>query len=221
MKELEAGGEGALFTDEEFPAVDSSVIQEEEQVDNLKPFKNVKWLRVSDVPELVKEGKSYLYEGEIEPNDIKQGHLGDCYFLTSLSCLAEWPIRIRKLFINEETNKYGIYGLKMFYNGRAIEVVIDDFIPCTNDNRPKFSRANGPELWVVILEKAWAKIHGCYERIAAGNTYLTIRDLTGAPGYYWLKIDDSLWDDILAFDKKDYPMSCSIHDSECIIPSGH
>lgn len=186
-------------------------------MDNMKPFQNVKWLRVGNVPELVKDGKSYLYEGEIEPNDIKQGHLGDCYFLTSLSCLAEWPNRIRKLFVNKEVNKYSLYALRMFYNGKAIEVVVDDFIPCTKDSRPKFSRANGPELWVVILEKAWAKIHGCYERIAAGNTYLTIRDLTGAPGYYWLNIDDRLWDKILEFDKYDYPMSCSIHDSECII----
>lgn len=57
-------------------------------------------MRVKDVPELVEDGNIYLFEGEIEPNDIKQGHLGDCYFLTSLSSLAEWPDRIRRLFIS-------------------------------------------------------------------------------------------------------------------------
>jgi len=181
-------------------------------VENLSPFKFVKWLRVHDVPELVKDGKCYIFEDEIEPKDIKQGQLGDCYFLTSLGSLAEWPDRVRKLFITDQVNKYGIYGLRMFYNGKRVEVVVDDLIPCTRKAKPKFSRANGPELWVIILEKAWAKIHGCYERISAGNTYLTIRDLTGAPGYYWLEINDQMWNKIIEFDKNQYPMSCGIHD---------
>jgi calpain-15 len=49
---------------------------------------------------------------------------------------------------------------------------------------PKFSKGNGPELWVIIMEKAWAKIHGSYDRIVSGTVYLTLRDLTGAPGFY-------------------------------------
>ena len=48
---------------------------------------------------------------------------------------------------------------------------------------PKFSKGNGPELWVIIFEKAWAKIHGSYDRIVSGTVYLTLRDLTGAPGF--------------------------------------
>jgi hypothetical protein len=31
------------------------------------------------------------------------------------------------------------------------------------------------------LEKAWAKIHGSYERIEAGFAENVLRDLTGAP----------------------------------------
>jgi len=40
---------------------------------------------------------------DIEPGDIKQGLLGDCYFLCSLSSLAERPNLIRRLF---ETKTY-------------------------------------------------------------------------------------------------------------------
>ena len=39
----------------------------------------------------------------IEPGDIKQGLLGDCYFLCSLSSLAERPNLIKRLF---ETKSY-------------------------------------------------------------------------------------------------------------------
>jgi calpain-15 len=60
-------------------------------------------------------------------------------------------------------------------------VVLDNFMP-TIDNKLIFSRAHGKETWVIILEKAWAKIHGSYERIQEGLTEHAVRDLTGAPG---------------------------------------
>jgi calpain-15 len=35
--------------------------------------------------------KINVFKGKIEPGDIEQGSLGDCYFLSTLSALAEWP----------------------------------------------------------------------------------------------------------------------------------
>lgn len=76
----------------------------------------------------------------------------------------------------------------MHKNGEAKEVVIDNFIPC-NDEEPCFSKANGNELWVLILEKCWAKLHGSYERIEAGFSHNVMTDLTGAPAFD-LSIED-------------------------------
>ena len=39
-----------------------------------------------------------LFAGGVDPNDIRQGSLGDCYFLTALSCLAEYTNMIERLF---------------------------------------------------------------------------------------------------------------------------
>ena len=63
-----------------------------------------------------------------------------------------------------------------------IEIVLDDFIPVRN-GRPAFSQGHGSEIWVILLEKAWAKIHGSYERIEGGQAHHTMRDITGAPSF--------------------------------------
>jgi calpain-15 len=105
--------------------------------------------------------------------------------LSVLSVLAEDPDRIRKLFSTDQINPQGMYGINMVKNGQSQTVIIDECIPCSagEDGEPSFSKGNGPELWVLFIEKAWAKIHGSYERIAGGDAAATFRDLTGAPTF--------------------------------------
>ena len=101
--------------------------------------------------------------------------------MSSLACLAEFGERITKLFASHIINEQGAYGVIVCKNGTRQLIIVDDYLPCKN-GKPCFSRSNGEELWVLILEKAWAKVHGSYERIESGMTYLTVRDLTGSPG---------------------------------------
>ena len=77
---------------------------------------------------------------------------------------------------------------------------MDDFIPCKWE-KPVFTRAKGNELWVLLLEKAWAKIHGSYHRIKSGQAHLTMRDITGAPAYqYIISKEDKMYDKIVEAD---------------------
>ena len=203
---------GKQFEDPDFPAADESIVDPTDQTDALKSIGKVVWRRPKDIPALLdKNGKAHLFHGKIEPNDIKQGMLGDCYFLSALAALAEKPNRIRDMFLDEEVNNEGIYGAKMYKNGIEMYVNVDDFIPLTEGDRVSFARSNGPELWVIMLEKMWAKLHGSYERCDAGWEHHTIRDLTGAPAYFMHHNHDfDVFEKILDFDKKNYVMNTSM-----------
>ena len=88
------------------------------------------------------------------------------------------------------------------------QVIIDDFIPCKN-GEPVFSRCNGRELWVMLVEKAWAKLHKCYFNIVEGKAPMTLRDLTGAPSSEISISDEDSWDIIHNGDLKECIMTAS------------
>ena len=59
-----------------------------------------------------------LFQGEIEPEDVAQGQLGDCWLLTAIACLAEFPGAIQSVFVTQEFNPRGRYVVKL-YNARS------------------------------------------------------------------------------------------------------
>ena len=87
----------------------------------------------------------------------------------------------------------------MFKNGVKQQVVMDNYLPCVGD-KPCFANAKGKELWVMILEKAWAKVHGNYSRIEIGNSFEPLRDLTGAPSFIIDINQEDLETDLLMWD---------------------
>ena len=60
--------------------------------------------------------------------------------------------------------------LNFYVNGEQREIVVDDYFPFDPEkNDWAFSKSIGKEIWVLVLEKAWAKIFGSYQRIEAGT----------------------------------------------------
>lgn len=64
------------------------------------------------------------------------------------------------------------------FQGEWVPVVIDDWIPCESPGKPAFATSRkGNELWVSILEKAYAKMHGSYEALEGGLVQDALVDL--------------------------------------------
>ena len=121
----------------------------------------------------------HIFEGLIEPKDIKQGQLGDCWLMSAIACIAEFPDLVQRLFISKEYNPYGVYRLRLCKHGEWTEIVLDDYFPCFPEDGPFYSRAHEGELWVMLIEKAFAKVQGSYATLRSGFPFEAMVDLTG------------------------------------------
>lgn len=192
------------FRDLTFPAARESLIRFWESADIAAQMEwmTFTWKRLSDVFTNLK-----VFD-KIDPSDIKQGSLGDCYFLSALSALAENPKRIERLFITRDFASNGQYKLTMMEMGHWKEYAVDDYMPMKGESELAFS---GPriekgvvEMWVLLLEKAWAKKYGCYYDIQAGFTEEALTDLTGAPCEVIDRDDPNCWQRVKEADERQY-----------------
>ena len=88
----------------------------------------------------------------------------------------------------------------IFYiSGEKRTIVVDDLFPYNEAKKNwAFSRPDKDrDIWVLLLEKAWAKIHGNYQRIEAGTNGEALPALTGAPADFTyhaeIKNKEDLW----------------------------
>ena len=169
-------------------------------------------------PEEVYGRGNYCVFARVEASDVTQGILGNCYFLAAVSALAENPHRIKALFHSKTVTESGAYAVKLHVNGEPVDVVVDDYFPY--DTRPEkdcwlFSRdTTENEIWVQILEKAYAKVFASYEVVEGGKPYQAFLNLTGFPSdiIYHDEIEpDSIWRLIQKAARKDYPMVASVN----------
>jgi len=75
------------------------------------------------------------------------------------------------MFITKELSIRGKYKIRMFdsKNKKWEVITVDDQIPVDSSGRTKYSHSVGNELWVIILEKAYAKLNGGYKKIGGGG----------------------------------------------------
>lgn len=184
----------SLFTDNIFPKEDALFWADRPSEKNgfvAQYADAISWFRISSqFP-----NSSLWGENGISPMDIRQGALGNCWFLAAASALAEKPSRLEQIFLNNspELNSQGIYGVNLYSLGVKHTVIIDDFLPLEKVQQRDWSFAwetvfahvaEDSSMWGPILEKALAKLHGNYEHIIEGNPREATLTLTGSPSLY-------------------------------------
>ena len=125
-----------------------------------------------------------LIADNMQMDDIVPGEIDDIYFLFSVQNLCKNPGNINKLFVKggQFFNPDGYYELLLFINGQPQIVIVDDYLPVkkgTNELIFAHSKPEKNEIWISLLEKAWAKVNGGYANIIGGTPMEALDFLTG------------------------------------------
>lgn len=171
-----------LFVDEEFPATLESIFQKKCL---LKP---VTWKR----PVGIHPNATLISDGTSR-HDMKQGDLNDCWFLSTLSAIAEKPQLIAKIIPDDYSigckDYNGKFHCRFWQFGDWTDVYIDDLLP-TVGNQLLFAHSSAPEeFWISLVEKAYAKLNGSYEALEYGFEADAFTDLTGGLAEWYNPVD--------------------------------
>lgn len=136
----------------------------------------------------------------ISPYTIKQHCVSDCSFIAALCISAAYERRLGRQLVSSLIypqdsngtpiyNPQGVYMVKLWLNGVARRVIVDDYLPVDKEGKllcshtiklgeNKSNRSNNLELWVPILEKAYMKMCGGYD-FPGSNSGVDLFSLTG------------------------------------------
>ena len=191
---------------------------------NFLPMDN--WVRVDELYE------APLFQVDlIDVDFVKQGKIGDCYFISALSRVAHQPYLIKELFNHSYPDKIlgkvknsinikcGAVVVYFYAFGRRTPVLIDTLIPAV-DNEPIFScpkdKTKSP--WFCLVEKAYAKLRGSYSTIVSGYFGQSMYSLFFYYNNYkkFQEIPDkkSIFEKIMKYQKKGFVIGISTSESD-------
>ncbi|CAI5776051.1 calpain-10 isoform X1 [Podarcis lilfordi] len=175
---------GDLYKDLAFPANDDSLFFNYSTP--LAHFRGeICWLRPQEICSTPRLFSDNQYEWQ-----VKQGMLGDCWFLCACAALQKSKYLLAKVIPPGQPSwrdeKYrGCFTCRVWQFGHWVEVTIDDRLPCLG-GKLCFSQCQTEDVfWLPLLEKAYAKVHGSYEQLWAGQVADALVDLTGGLAERW------------------------------------
>ena len=135
--------------------------------------------------------------GDVDPSDIKQGSVGNCWMLSGISSLAEFDGAVKKLFRKTpHLDKRPLDGPNMYTvtlwdlkTWKEVDIQVDERL-CVMADGSRRLLASQPsddgELWVCYLEKALAAHCGGWDKITGGQCTHAWALLTGCREQYMI-----------------------------------
>eukprot|EP00698_Gefionella_okellyi_P002955 TRINITY_DN12797_c0_g1_i1.p1 TRINITY_DN12797_c0_g1~~TRINITY_DN12797_c0_g1_i1.p1 ORF type:complete len:977 (-),score=197.34 TRINITY_DN12797_c0_g1_i1:179-3109(-) len=162
---------GVRFKDAVFPPSERSVNSGRPDKKMLPP---VEWKRCREYAE-----NPDLFQDGIDVDDMIQGGVGDCWWCQGVANIAQHAERVYKLFQPGHLTDCGVMSVAYCLNSKWYWVIVDDYIP-TRSEKPCFARSSADnEVWVCLLEKAYAKVYGSYQDLIAHSPSEALAALTG------------------------------------------
>ena len=135
--------------------------------DDLEGWEEYNWCRIEEITDF--KNNYEIFEEGPTIEDIVQGDINDCYFLSAIGSLCSDSNFFEKIFHIKNKSEEHVYGIYLFLNAKWKLVLVDDYFPYEIVNLDEkqlcFGSSVQKELWVSLLEKAWAKVNGSYARI--------------------------------------------------------
>jgi calpain-15 len=148
------------YRDKAFPANDTSIGWADPEI---------VW---KDGTSLFGDEKVCLFQADVHPDDVKQGVLGNCWLISAIAAMAEFPGAVQNMMPTKERSRRGKYSLRLWNvpKKKWVVVTVDDQIPCNKSNGglPHFAKPNGNEMWVMLFEKAFAKYVSVVAMVVGG-----------------------------------------------------
>jgi len=121
------------------------------------------------------------------------------------------PARMKRVAWNDSYDKNGAFRFYFWVKNKWHGINVDDRLPARGTRAAFAQRSTLGAWWMPLLEKAYAKLDGDYERIVAGMPYEGLRTLTGMPTTYVSlkkgKDSDNTYKLLKKLADKNYPMT--------------
>lgn len=165
---------GVRFVDDEFPVERMNILCfEPNSLEFKRPIELVEW-------PCLKSGDEYF--------SLKKGFVVNVNVLIAFTNLKFASKLWSKVFVDhsaQEWNKShprehpGIFRVRIWQDGVFLDVVVDDRLPCQNGKLVSTCSFSSIEFWPSILEKAYAKLLGGYDKLEQIRLEEILMDLTG------------------------------------------
>ena len=157
-----------------------------------------------------------LFLQGVEATDVKQGALGDCYYVAALAAVAHRDPKAIEDAVKD--NGDGTYTCRFYpkVGGAPKHVDVDGELYVNASGAPKYAKSEDAkepdkmELWPAILEKGYAAFKGDFDEMGNGGKVSTVlQNLYGQKTKYvpiQERTLDNLWKFISEAKKGSWPM---------------